>query len=87
MKKCTRNPKSDPITTFTLEIWYSIVRRYKIQKDINVLRWIAYDSNFTPNKYDTGFKRWETKGITAWCVLMKDGQLESFQEMKEKYDR
>lgn len=32
-----------------------------------------------------GFKQWEYKGIT-WCVIMKDGQLESFKKMKEKYD-
>ena len=35
--------------------------------------------------YDKGFKQWVTRGITAWYTLVKDGELESFQNMKDKY--
>lgn len=54
------------------------------QINTNLLKWVAYESNFKP--YDKGFKQWAIKGITAWCVLVKDGQLESLQNMKEIYD-
>lgn len=76
----------NPITIYTLKVWFSIIKKYKIQVDINSLKWEAYHSNFKPARYNKGFKRWTAKGITAWCVLVKDGQLESFQNIKEKYD-
>jgi len=76
----------DPITLFTLELWFKIVEIHKIQEDINILKWVAFDSNFVPARQDEGFKRWVTKGITAWCTLEKKGELESFQDMKDKYD-
>lgn len=78
--------KINPITMFTLKLWFSVIKKHKIQKDISILKWIAYDSKFKPAKYDTGFKQWTNRGITAWCVLMKKRQLESFQNIKEKYD-
>ena len=36
--------------------------------------------------YDPGFKHWVTKGITTWCVLVKDGRLESFENIRRKYE-
>lgn len=71
---------------FTLKQWFKVIKVYKIKKDINLLKWIASDSNFNPPRYDRGFKQWTTRGITAWCTLVKDEQLESFQNMKEKYN-
>lgn len=71
----------DSITRFTLKLWFHIIKKYKIQKDANLLKWVAYDSNFKPTTYDKRLKPWTIKGITAWCVLVKDGQLESFQNM------
>lgn len=46
---------------------------YNNQIDTNVLKWVAYDSNLKPAQYDQGFKQWAAKGITAWCVLDKEG--------------
>ena len=55
-------------------------------KDINQLKWLSFDSSFKPKEYDRGFKPWLTKGITAWCTLEEKGELESFQNMKDKYN-
>lgn len=76
----------DQITMFTLKLRFNIIKKHKIRKDTKSLKWIACDSNCKPTRYDKGFKQWTVKGITAWCVLMKDGQLESFQNIKEKHD-
>lgn len=58
----------NPITMFTLKLWFSIIKKHKIQKDTNSLKWVAYDSKFKPARYDKGLKLWTTKGITALCV-------------------
>ncbi len=34
--------KLGPIVTFSLEIWYSIVKNFKLEKDIGILRWITH---------------------------------------------
>lgn len=83
-KKLRKN--IDPITGHTLEIWFKILKIYKCYNDSKSLKWLAYDSNFKPAQYDQGFKQWAAKGVTAWCVLEREGQLESFQNLKEKHD-
>jgi hypothetical protein len=75
----------DSITTFTLELWFRVIKKYRIKKETKVLRWVAFDSNFKSAEYDKGFKQWVDKGVTAWCTLEKDGALESFQNMKDIY--
>lgn len=76
----------DPITTFTLELWHKIIKNYGIKNEINLLKWVVSDTEFTPVHFDMGFKQWEKKGVTAWCTLEKDGKLESFQNIRDKYD-
>ena len=75
----------DPITLFSLDIWYKIVKKYKLEEEIKVLKWIAFDSTFMPAKQDGGFKIWCYRGMTAWCVLENNGILESFTDLKGKY--
>lgn len=38
----------DPITRFTLEIWFIVVRKYNLEREIKILSWIAYDFKFKP---------------------------------------
>lgn len=73
----------DAITQFSLKLWYSIVRKYKLEADLPLLRWIAYDRHFTPNTLDQRFQQWTPSGITALCTVTKDGIFMSFQEMKQ----
>ena len=75
----------DPTTVHTLGLWFKILKMYRIQNDINILKWVAHD-RFKPAMYDSGFKHWLTKGITTWCVLVKDGRLESFESIRRKYE-
>ena len=78
--------KMDRTTVHTLGLWFKILKVYKIQNDINILKWVAHDKNFKPAMYDPGFKHWVTKGITTWCVLVKDGRLESFENIRRKHE-
>ena len=75
----------DPITKFTLDIWFKIVRKYKLENDIKILKWVVYDNKFEPAKYEKRFQQWNDKGIKTWCTLTGGGRLPTFEELRKKY--
>ena len=76
----------NPIIKFTIEIWNVIIKKYKLEKERKILGWLAYDSNFKPGTCDKGFKQWEQKGITAVCTIIENGKMQSFENLRKKYD-
>ena len=76
----------DPVTVHTLDLWFKVLKMYKIQNDAKILKWVTYDSKFYPAKYDQRFKQWVGKGIAAWCVLESKGELMSFENLRGRYD-
>ena len=72
--KKVRN-QMDSITKFTLELWFKLLRHNKAEKDATVLKWVAFDSSFTPAGCGGGFRQWADKGITAWCTLVGKGKM------------
>lgn len=40
----------DPITEFTLMV--KLLKKHRIKKEMKVIRWVAYDSDFKPAIYD-----------------------------------
>ena len=62
-----------------------MITEYKLEKDTVILKWCAYDTQFTPNKLDNRFKDWTIRGITTICKIIKDNILLSFETIKEKY--
>ena len=77
--------KIDPITLHTLNIWFDFVKQHKLERDLKLLSWFAYDDGFKPNLSDHNFKNWGRKGLTAMCTLTKNGNVMNFQELKTKY--
>lgn len=75
----------DPIIKFTLDIWYKIVKKYKLENDIKILKWVAYDSKFEPARQEKKFRQWGDRGMTAWCTLMVGGRLPTYEELGKKY--
>ncbi|CAI5636845.1 unnamed protein product [Oreochromis niloticus] len=75
----------DPITSHTLEIWFGLVKQSKLEREVKMLNWAAYVVGVIPSAHDSGFRKWEQKGITAICTIMKDGHLMSFQDLKDRY--
>uniref|UniRef100_A0A3Q2X1G0 Reverse transcriptase zinc-binding domain-containing protein n=1 Tax=Haplochromis burtoni TaxID=8153 RepID=A0A3Q2X1G0_HAPBU len=69
----------------TLKTWKTIIKEYKLETNITVLKWCAYDSEFKPNELDSRFKDWTGKGITALCSIMKDGKLFSFDTLRKTF--
>ncbi len=56
-------------TTVPLNIWYKQLKNEKFETNARILRWIAYDQEFTPAKLDNRFKHWITKGVASYCMI------------------
>ena len=61
-------------------------RKYKLKDKIGTLKWFAYDPDFRPSRYDMRFRSWIGKGLSAYCTLVKQGNVMSFQDLKDKFD-
>ena len=75
----------NPWVKLTLKIWKNVITEYKLEEDIAILKWCAYDTGLTPNKLDNRFKIWAAKGLTVLCNIMKEETLLSFDMLKEKF--
>lgn len=75
----------DKITKTTVEIWNTVVERYKLEKDTKSLSWFAFDSRFIPGTIDKGFQQWAHKGITTIQSLVERGKLLSFDKLRDKF--
>uniref|UniRef100_A0A671TVT9 Reverse transcriptase domain-containing protein n=1 Tax=Sparus aurata TaxID=8175 RepID=A0A671TVT9_SPAAU len=75
----------NPWIRTTLKIWKTVITEYKLEEDIVILKWCAYDTRFAPNQLDTRFKEWTNKGLTALCKIIKENTLLSFEQIKDKY--
>lgn len=64
-----KNKDANPIVIFILDKWYSVVKQLKLGKELGLLRWIAYDEEFKPGKFDSNIKELAVKGIAAICTL------------------
>lgn len=69
----------DPITLHTLNIWFDFVKQHKLERDLKLLSWFAYDDRFKPSLSDRNFREWSRKGLTAMCTFTKNGDVMSFQ--------
>ena len=73
-------------TKVPLKIWFKECKDQKIDKEIQRLRWIAYDTEFAPARMDARFKQWTWWGITTYCTISSNTSLKSFQYLKDKHD-
>lgn len=69
----------DSITRFSLEKWSHIIRKYKLERELSLIQWPAYNKYFIQ---DTRFKQWLGRDLTALCVVLSDGHFRCFQELK-----
>lgn len=80
---------SENLTQWTkcgLELWYKLMRKFKLEYQMRILTWIGYDSQFLPAQMDKRFQSWTQKGITAFCSITSKGEIQDFQNLKIKYD-
>lgn len=67
-------------------MWNTIIKKYKLKKETQILRCLTYDTDFQPGREDHGFKRWAKEDITAICTMIERGEMQSFQNVKDKFD-
>ena len=58
------------LATPPLNIWHKKLRDSKFERNVRILRWIAYDMDFTPVGLDSRFKHWLALGITSYCSFL-----------------
>ncbi|XP_076740712.1 4-hydroxy-2-oxoglutarate aldolase, mitochondrial isoform X1 [Maylandia zebra] len=76
----------NPWVSCTLNIWRKVVKEFKLEQDLALFKWYAYDSDFAPNKLDSRFKSWPAKGLSTYDSLIKDGNLISFDTLKQRHN-
>ena len=74
------------VTQFTFKMWFNLVQKYGLERELRLIQWIAYDRRFIPSSFDQTFKQWIPSEITVMCTLIKNGNFMSFHEIKQKYN-
>ena len=74
----------NPWLWVSLKMWSEIMKKYNLTEQCRFLRWIAYDTDFSPNKIDVTFKMWENGPKMYWEIIKKDNVM-TFQQMKDLY--
>lgn len=69
-----------------LNIWYKILKDPKFERNSRLLRWIAFDTDFTPAKLDSRFTYWTNLGITSYCTVSTNNVLVSFDYLRKKHN-
>ncbi len=82
----TQLHKFNVLTKIPLEIWYKELRNSKIERQGRILRWVEHDLQFKPARLDLRFKQWSLQGITSFCLISTENELESFQQLSHKYN-
>lgn len=55
-----------------LRVWKNVIKKHKLEEEIKILSWSAYDSDFTPNLLDDRFKLWiKKKALHPYLVYRK----------------
>lgn len=63
--------------------WQEIVNKCNLRDVSKIMRWRANDSDFTPNKIDSRFKMWITKGLTTYFSFTNKGIFKSFESLQK----
>uniref|UniRef100_A0A3B3XJ11 Reverse transcriptase domain-containing protein n=1 Tax=Poecilia mexicana TaxID=48701 RepID=A0A3B3XJ11_9TELE len=70
----------------SLKKWAEVVKKFNLLKQIEILSWPAYHPRFLPAAVDHKYRRWAKQGITAFCNIIKNGELVRFEDLCRTYD-
>ncbi len=71
--------------TFSLKIWHSIVKHFKLEKEIGIFRWITHYEEFKPGREDLIFQQRKERRITTLCSVLTKGEIKSSQDLKDDF--
>ena len=75
----------DSITGSFLKSWQEITKICRFKNTSKIMRWCAYDSDFSPNKLDGRFKTWITRGLTSYYSFVHKGVFQSFETLQKDH--
>lgn len=76
--------KNNPWINTTLKIWQKVIKLCDLEQSIKILRWCAYDTDFSPNTLDSSFKTWSKVGLTTYHSFVSKGALKSFELLQQE---
>lgn len=68
----------NPWIDISLKVWFEIVTKNNLTHNNKLLRWIGYDTEFSPNRRDSRFKNWE-QGPHMFWELLENKKCKSFK--------
>ncbi len=77
---------NNPWINILLKSWQETVKLCSISESVKLLCWCAYDTEFTPNRYDSSFKKRISKGLTTYYSFAHKGTFQSFEFLKRKHN-
>uniref|UniRef100_A0A8C9XT72 Reverse transcriptase domain-containing protein n=1 Tax=Sander lucioperca TaxID=283035 RepID=A0A8C9XT72_SANLU len=75
----------EPISHVMIAAWNEAIETCGLEDTSKILKWCAYDSDFTPNQYDDRFKNWILKGLTDYYSFVHKGAIQSFESLQRKH--
>lgn len=75
----------DSITPNSLKSWLEIIKICRLKDTSKIMRWCAYDSDFTPNKSEGIFKTRITKGLNTYYLFVHKGAFQSFEARQKDH--
>lgn len=72
-------------TVFSVKLWFKVLRKLQLEKQVGILSWVAYDPEFGPARMDGRFKQWVRKGITSYCSVTSNGKIQSYQTISDTF--
>ena len=73
-------------TSFSLKMWSDVVKKYQLCREIGALILSAFHPHFPPALQDHRYKQWTKRGIASFCRIIKNGNLNSFEDLRQSYD-
>lgn len=68
-----------------LKLWLNFITKYKLWKEVKILRWAPHDLDFTPSKIDASFQTWPDRGLSAYCTFFHNENIRDFQSIMRNH--
>ncbi|MEQ2227367.1 hypothetical protein ILYODFUR_036998 [Ilyodon furcidens] len=75
----------DSITKYTLESWFTVVRKYKIENEMELCSWLSFDTNLKPTITNSKSKEWSNRSDYV-IQINKRGEIKSFQSLQREFN-
>lgn len=76
---------NNPWINITLKIWQKTVKLCNMERALRMLRWCAFDTDFSPNRLDARFKTWSKMGLSTYSTFVQKGAFKTFTTIQKEH--